>query len=145
MRTQVNTLSDPIPSAGDLLSQCFRSWHSRWKKLALVLGIVVLTCVFSCICQYCGYGSCTQKDTKGLHPCWWIPLLIGHIVEEGGIRKFQSQSPGVDFWWYGIKVSRPGQFFLNVKTQHSVCRGSSKGLTWTMMVSLASYKEEINM
>lgn len=54
---------------------------------------------------------------------------LGHIVEEGGIRKFQSQSPGVDFWWYGIKVSRPGQFFLNVKTQHSVCRGSSKGLT----------------
>lgn len=73
MRAQLNALSDPTPSLGDLINQSFESWGSGWKKLLLTLGIIILICVFCCMCLYCCCGICLQCSQraapKELLPC----------------------------------------------------------------------------
>lgn len=44
-KTQVNTLSDPTPSLGDLINQWFRSWDS-WQKKMICFGNHSLTLYF---------------------------------------------------------------------------------------------------
>lgn len=53
-------LSDatPIPQPRELINQCFGLWGSWWEEMLLNLGILTLTCVFSCTCLYCFCGIC---------------------------------------------------------------------------------------
>lgn len=67
MRTQVNALNEPISSLCDLVNQWFGSWGSWWKKLLLILRIIVCICVLSCMRLYscCGiYLQCSQTAAK---------------------------------------------------------------------------------
>lgn len=72
LRTQVNALSDTTPSLGDLTNRWFRSWGSWWKMPSLILEIIVLICVFSCMCFYfcCGITSnASGQPPKKPPPC----------------------------------------------------------------------------
>lgn len=59
MRIQVNALNSAIPSLPDLI-KWFISWGSWWKKLLIILGLLISVCVFSYMCLYCCCGICLQ-------------------------------------------------------------------------------------
>lgn len=58
------------------------------EKLFLILGIIILICVFSCMCLHFCSGlcvQCSQRATKGATSMLIRPFAecSGHIMEEG--------------------------------------------------------------
>lgn len=105
--------------------------------------------MFSLAYVGCGCGSGTQTATNGATSLLANSLAdgLGHIVEGGHPQMSEPVPSGGVLVVDGIRGSRSGPFFLDAKTQHGVCRGSSRGMSLTSqrLVSLASDKEEINM
>lgn len=76
-----DALSDLTPNVGDLITRGL-----LMKKLLLTLGIIILICVISCMCQRCCCGICLQYSqitTKLATSVIMTPLAdcSGHIVE----------------------------------------------------------------
>ena len=61
----MTALSDLTPQPRELnksVNQWFGSWGFWWKNLLLILGIIILNCVFSCMCLYCCCDICLQSS-----------------------------------------------------------------------------------
>ena len=82
MRTQVNALSDPTSSLGDLINRWFRSWGFWWKKLLLISRIIILICVFSCMCLYCCCRICHQGSQIAVKQA--TSMLLKHLTDAQG-------------------------------------------------------------
>lgn len=85
----VNTLSDQTISLGDLINQWFRSGGSWWKKKSLPFrGLIILICVFCCMCLYYYCVICLQCSQIAATPTTSMLVELtadhsGHIVEGG--------------------------------------------------------------
>ena len=87
-RIHVNALSGLTPSVGHLLNQWFRSW---WEKALLILGIIILICVFSYMYMYSSYRVClhgSKMATKQAISMLMRTLAdnLGHFLKREPVR-----------------------------------------------------------
>lgn len=73
IRIQSNALSDPTLSLGDLINQWLELWSSWWKKkLSLILGIIILSCIFLAFAHITALvsdSSAVRLPQNELPPC----------------------------------------------------------------------------